>query len=35
MARSPIKYLGNKDIEVPEYIYIEANIKGFWHAIPA
>jgi len=34
-SQKNIRKLGNKDIEVPEYIYQEANIKGFWHAIPA
>jgi len=34
-SQKNIRKLGIRDIEVPEYIYREANIKGFWHAIPA
>jgi predicted DNA-binding transcriptional regulator len=34
-SQQNIRRLGNKDIEVPDWIYQASNIKGFLHAIPA
>jgi len=34
-SQKNIRKLGNKDIEVPDFIYQLSDKKGFWHAIPA
>ena len=34
-SQQNIRRLGNKDINVPDWIYQASNIKGYWHAVPA